>query len=79
MIGTRRATEAGEPTHPRQDFANASIDAIERDGLQTAMLNHKVGMVVKILATAGRSQCRSMPNADSRAAAPWDSSESGGD
>src|SRR6267154_5171235 len=50
MIGTRRATEPGEPTHAGQNLAKTSIDAIEGDGPDTAMLNHKVGMIIEILA-----------------------------
>src|SRR5712671_188130 len=50
MIGTRWATEPGEPTHAGQDFAKTSIDAVEGDGLETAVLDHKVGMIIEILA-----------------------------
>src|SRR5712671_697497 len=53
MIGTRRATEPGEPTHAGQDFAKTSIDAVEGDGLETAVLDHKVRIAICRL-SAGR-------------------------
>src|SRR5271156_468981 len=50
VVGSGKAAEAGEPAQAREDFTNASVDAVERDGPQAPMLNDEIRMIIEIRA-----------------------------
>src|SRR5271165_3289638 len=54
MIGSSEAPKAGKPTQPREYLSHAAIDVVNRNRLETAMLDNDVWVIVEVRAHGGQ-------------------------